>query len=303
MKRIAIVIFLLAGMMSMASAQTAHRSSRAAAHKKLATPPAAPIPPAEVVQLPAGIPPASQPVKTAFALRYQDIVEGTGLLAEPSKLYRVHYTGWLASDGAKFDSSYDHPESPMIGNDGKPANGEDGKPKMAPAQPLFFVQGMRQMLAGFDQGFGGMHIGGKRRLFIPWQLAYGAQGRPNSDPKKTGIPPMADLIFDVELMGVSEVPVRPQPTPPTPRPGSAFPFKNGMPPGSAPPAGANTPSSVPATASGSPAATGNGANPATAAKPASTSSPASTVAPAAGSTQPSAPVDPTKPTGAAPQTK
>jgi peptidylprolyl isomerase len=43
-----------------------------------------------------------------------------------------------------------------------------------------------------------MKIGGKRRLFIPWQLAYGAQGRP-------GIPPKSDLIFDVELLDVTDL--------------------------------------------------------------------------------------------------
>jgi peptidylprolyl isomerase len=66
-----------------------------------------------------------------------------------------------------------------------------------------------------------MHIGGKRRLFIPYQLAYGETGRP-------GIPAKADLIFDIELVSISDTPPAPkQPTPPpadpnaTPKPADA----------------------------------------------------------------------------------
>jgi peptidylprolyl isomerase len=52
-----------------------------------------------------------------------------------------------------------------------------------------------------------MKVGGKRRLFIPWQLAYGARGRPGPDATHPGIPAKADLIFDVELLDVTEPPV------------------------------------------------------------------------------------------------
>jgi len=312
MKRTAILAIVLAGVTILSSAQTTHKS--AAARKKTApvaspavsTPVASPA--VSAVQLPAGIPPVAATVQTAFALRYQDITIGSGALAEPNKLYRVHYTGWLASDGTKFDSSYDHPESPVVGKDGKPETGEDGKPKTAAGQPLTFAQGMRQMLPGFDQGFGGMHIGGKRRIFIPWQLAYGAQGRPSPDPKRPGIPALANLIFDVELVDVSEIPVRQQPTPPTPRSGSAFPFKNGMPPGVAPAAGATTPGSAPVGATAAPAsATPATATPAGAAAATTPTAPAaagsSTAAPAAAPAKPIAAEDPTKPTAAAPPAK
>lgn len=113
------------------------------------------------------------PVELA-ALRYIDIVQGTGAPAAPGKRYTVHYTGWL-KDGTKFDSSVDR------------------------NQPLDFVQGRRQVISGWDMGFEGMKVGGKRRLLIPYQMAYGEAG--------TGpIPPKADLIFDVELLAVADVP-------------------------------------------------------------------------------------------------
>ena len=161
-------------------------------------------PPPPELTLPAEIPPVSAPVQTAFALKYQDIETGTGAEAEPNKLYKVHYTGWLASTGHKFDSSYDH-KGPVIGADGKPEMDADGKPKIGDAQPISFPQGFGRVIPGFDQGFTGMHVGGKRRLFIPWQLAYGAKGRPGPDAANPGIPPKADLIFDIELVDQSEL--------------------------------------------------------------------------------------------------
>jgi peptidylprolyl isomerase len=157
------------------------------------------------VKLPAGVPPARGVVKTAFSLRYQDIKVGTGPVAEPNKIYKVHYTGWVAADGRKFDSSYDHPRPPVLDKDGKPVMGEDGKPKQGDPQPLSFPQGYGRLIPGFDQGVDGMRIGGKRRIFIPWQLAYGEKGRPGPDAAHPGIPPKADLIFDVELVDVTDI--------------------------------------------------------------------------------------------------
>jgi peptidylprolyl isomerase len=128
------------------------------------------------IKLPPGVPPVRGIVKTAFTLRYEDYKIGTGAEAEPNKMYKVHYTGWLAADGHKFDSSFDHPGPPVMDKDGKPVMGDDGKPKHGDPQPMAFPQGMGRLIPGFDQGFAGMKIGGKRRLFIPWQLAYGARG-------------------------------------------------------------------------------------------------------------------------------
>ena len=121
-------------------------------------------------------------MKVQFALRYQEIKVGTGALAVPGQFYTVHYTGWLASDGTKFDSSVDR------------------------GKPIEFQQGSHRVITGWDQGFEGMHVGGKRRLFIPWQLAYGEQGR-------APIPPRANLIFDIELVDQRD-PNAPAPTAP-----------------------------------------------------------------------------------------
>ncbi len=125
----------------------------------------------------AQIPEVSGPQTDFVRMRYIDFVSGTGVAAQPTQKFTVHYTGWL-KDGKKFDSSVDRKE------------------------PLTFVQGRRQVIAGWDAGFEGMKVGGKRRLFIPYQMAYGEKGR-------GAIPPKAELIFDVELLAVEDV--TPQP--------------------------------------------------------------------------------------------
>jgi peptidylprolyl isomerase len=135
--------------------------------------------------LPAAIPEVKGVVRTQYVMRYVDVAAGTGAEAAPGKVYVVHYTGWL-TDGTKFDSSRDR------------------------AQPLRFEQGKRRVIPGWDAGFEGMRVGGRRRLFIPYQLAYGVPGRP---PR---IPPRAALIFDVERLGVEEPPPAAPPATPTP---------------------------------------------------------------------------------------
>jgi uncharacterized damage-inducible protein DinB len=125
-------------------------------------------------QAAAAIPEVSGTPADLAALRFIDVKVGSGVLAGPGRKYTVHYTGWL-KDGTKFDSSVDRKE------------------------PFEFVQGRRLVIAGWEAGFEGMKVGGKRRLFIPYQFAYGEKGR---DP----IPAKADLIFDVELLGVADVP-------------------------------------------------------------------------------------------------
>ncbi len=195
MKQLVLALFLAAG-----AACFAQTSTKPAAPKATARPAVA----ASGVKLPPGVPPVHGILKTAFSLRYQDVRIGTGADAEPNKVYKVHYTGWLAADGHKFDSSHDH-KTPVIGKDGKPEMDADGKPKMDEGQPISFPQGFGRVIPGFDQGFTGMKIGGKRRLFIPWQLAYGSRGRPGPNADNPGIPPKADLIFDIELVDVSEM--------------------------------------------------------------------------------------------------
>jgi peptidylprolyl isomerase len=146
---------------------------------------------------PPNIPKVAGIPKIAYALRYIDIVTGTGPLAETSvlgtseadsriKWYTVKYTGWL-TNGTKFDSSYDHPG----------------------AEPITFPAGTHRVIPGWDTGFQGMHVGGKRRLFIPYQLAYGEAGRPPHIPAKS------NLIFDIELVSISDTPPAPK-APPAP---------------------------------------------------------------------------------------
>ena len=209
---------------------------------------------------PAGLPEVKAAVQTVYsvALRYQDVAVGTGEEAAFGKLVRLHYTGWLAEDGHKFDSSFDHPGPQMRDKDGKPLTTEDGKPKLAEAQPITVPLGYGRVIPGMEQGVEGMKVGGKRRIFIPYQLAYGSHGRPTNDPKNPGIPPKADLIFDVELVSVNEMPTAPQR--PMGMPGRALPQGAAHPAATAPAtAPATTPAAAPATAPATTPAAGAGA--------------------------------------------
>ena len=109
---------------------------------------------------------------TDSGLKYEDLVEGSGAVAEAGQTVSVHYTGWL-TDGSKFDSSVDR------------------------NQPFRFLLGKGQVIRGWDEGVQGMKIGGKRKLTIPPQLGYGAAGAGGV------IPPNATLVFDVELLELS----------------------------------------------------------------------------------------------------
>ena len=138
-----------------------------------------------VPRLPAPVPAVAGDVRSLFALRYVDIVPGTGATAEQGKCVYAHYTGWL-TDGKKFDSSRD--------------TTRDGKPRT----PIAFPLGYRRVIAGWDLGFQGMQVGAQRRLIIPYQLAYGERGR------SPVIPAKADLVFDVELMRVADTVAAPR---------------------------------------------------------------------------------------------
>ncbi len=108
-------------------------------------------------------------VTTDSGLQYKDLVLGTGAEASAGATAVVHYTGWLL-DGTKFDSSLDR------------------------GDPLQFVIGRGQVIAGWDEGVGTMNVGGKRELIIPPNLAYGDRGAGGV------IPPGATLKFEVELL-------------------------------------------------------------------------------------------------------
>jgi len=170
------------------------------------------------IKLPPGVPEVAHgPIKMPIALRYEDITIGAGPEGEPGKLWHIKYTGWRAADGVKFDSWEEHVQ-PVIGPDGKPELGPDGNPKMSEPQPAAIPIGLGRVIPGFDYGLEGMSLGGKRRLFIPWQMAYGTHAIPDR-PDHPGIPAKSDLIFDVELVDVTDMPAPQRATMPAPHPG------------------------------------------------------------------------------------
>lgn len=120
--------------------------------------------------------PASSIVTLPSGLRYK-VLKETKNLESPKKGQQVsvHYTGWLNNGhdepGTKFDSSIDR------------------------GQPFVFQLGIGQVIRGWDEGVALMHMGQTVRLLIPAPLGYGRSGAGRL------IPPNADLIFDVELLG------------------------------------------------------------------------------------------------------
>jgi FKBP-type peptidyl-prolyl cis-trans isomerase len=110
--------------------------------------------------------------ETATLLILDEVI-GTGTEAKSGDTVTVHYTGWL-TDGTKFDSSVDRNE------------------------PFTFNLGAGEVIPGWDAGVAGMKEGGKRKLTIPPELAYGARGAGSQ------IPPNATLVFEVELLQVNQ---------------------------------------------------------------------------------------------------
>jgi peptidylprolyl isomerase len=129
-------------------------------------------------------------------LKYIDLKVGTGAVARSSQNVTVQYTGWLI-DGTEFDSS-----------------------RTSGRTPFTFQLGQGNVIPGWDEGVPGMKVGGKRKLIIPSDLAYGPSGQTDPNTGAVVIPPSATLVFEVELTKVAPGP-KPSPIPkvtPSPSP-------------------------------------------------------------------------------------
>jgi len=138
---------------------------------------------------------AGEESTTSTGLKYIDVQVGTGDTPQTGDTVVVNYTGWTQADGVKFDSSVER------------------------SAPFSFILGTGAVIQGWDEGVATMKIGGKRRLIIPSELAYGEQGQGS-------IPPNATLIFDIELLdtfgpGETAAPTPSPVTTPTLTPGAA----------------------------------------------------------------------------------
>jgi peptidylprolyl isomerase len=111
-------------------------------------------------------------VTTSTGLQFRDLTVGTGTAAAVNKKLSVNYTGWLMN-GTEFDSS-----------------------RRPGRTPFEFTLGKGEVIKGWDEGLATMKVGGRRQLIIPANLAYGSAG-------SGSIPPNSDLVFDVELLGVT----------------------------------------------------------------------------------------------------
>lgn len=121
-------------------------------------------------------------------LQIETLRPGQGDKPRPQDMVMVHYKGWLA-DGTEFDSSY--------------ARGE----------PAVF--GVGDVIPGWSEGLQQMQPGGKYRLYVPSNLAYGQEGAGGV------IPPNAVLSFEVELLAVKPLPSQPNPAGALPPEGAA----------------------------------------------------------------------------------
>lgn len=111
---------------------------------------------------------------TPSDLKYIDTKEGKGAMPTVGQMVSVNYTGML-TDGTVFDSNVD--------------------PKFKHVEPFKLKAGQDRVIGGWNEGIITIKFGGKRRLIIPPNLAYGSQPPPGSS-----IPENATLIFDIELL-------------------------------------------------------------------------------------------------------
>jgi peptidylprolyl isomerase len=122
-------------------------------------------------QEPPTLPPGLEPVRLPSGLEYVELGAGTGARAHPGAKIRVSYTVWLA-EGALVDSTEQR------------------------GAPRDFVAGAGTVIPALEEGVLGLGSGGRRRLIVPSDLAYGPRGLA---PR---IPPYATLIVDLEVLAV-----------------------------------------------------------------------------------------------------
>lgn len=153
-----------------AETEDAARTGQAAAGDPAAAE-AGPTDPAEVEFAPELEVDLDEMEQRESGLYVQVLEEGEGPPAEPGDSMGVHYTVWFP-DGEKLDSSHDHD----------------------PPAPLPMALGETQLIQGWTEGVTGMREGERRRLVVPYDLAYGERGRPPQ------VPPYSTLVFEVELV-------------------------------------------------------------------------------------------------------
>ncbi|MGB0389072.1 MAG: FKBP-type peptidyl-prolyl cis-trans isomerase, partial [Ardenticatenaceae bacterium] len=129
--------------------------------------------PTETEALPNAVTFSDSAVQWGNGLRYEDLVDGEGAEAKANDLLTIHYTGYF-EDGTLFNSS-------------------------TSSGPYSFLLGAGQVIKGWEEGIGGMKVGGKRKLLIPAELAYGQMG-------SREVPPNSTLLFDIQLLNIEPLP-------------------------------------------------------------------------------------------------
>ncbi len=123
--------------------------------------------------------------KTPSGMYISIVKEGTGETVGTGRMAKMKYTGMLL-DGTVFDSNVD--------------------PKFKHTDPFEFAVGQGSVIKGWDEGVATLKVGTKAKLIIPSGMAYGERETPGSEANPKGIPANSPLVFDVEVLGVKDMP-------------------------------------------------------------------------------------------------